>query len=157
LKTKKCTKCGETKSTVEFSPHKRTRDGLDSWCRNCKNVATKKYRIEHPHLQWATDTVHNHKKRGFKVHFTIAQLTAIAKVTKRCYICHRELDFSWGTKGKKIVKGSPTLDRINNETDVTLDNIAILCHRCNGAKHTMTMDEFIDYCKRVAYIFSERI
>ncbi len=37
---KTCRKCGEAKPIVDFPRHKRTRDGLSSWCRLCHYAAT---------------------------------------------------------------------------------------------------------------------
>jgi hypothetical protein len=34
---KVCTKCKIEKDTSEFTPHKTSKDGLQSWCRDCKN------------------------------------------------------------------------------------------------------------------------
>lgn len=39
--SKVCTKCGEEKSRSEFSPSKRTKDGLHSWCKGCKRAYMK--------------------------------------------------------------------------------------------------------------------
>lgn len=37
---KVCTRCGELKalSLKDFPPHNRTKDGFDSWCRNCRST-----------------------------------------------------------------------------------------------------------------------
>lgn len=36
METKTCTNCGETKPVTEFGADKRKRDGLTSWCKECK-------------------------------------------------------------------------------------------------------------------------
>jgi hypothetical protein len=38
MNTKICTKCKEEKSrdTINFPPHNKCKDGLDSWCRKCR-------------------------------------------------------------------------------------------------------------------------
>jgi hypothetical protein len=41
---KECRKCNETKEIIEFSKSKTTKDGLASWCRQCVNQATYKYK-----------------------------------------------------------------------------------------------------------------
>jgi len=41
---KRCTKCGETISLLDFGPDSRAIDGKQSSCRKCGNVARKKYR-----------------------------------------------------------------------------------------------------------------
>lgn len=37
METKKCTKCGEIKSFDLFKKRKSSKDGLDSWCKECSN------------------------------------------------------------------------------------------------------------------------
>jgi hypothetical protein len=40
---KRCTKCGRSKSSSEFSRHPKTKDGLQSWCKRCLGAATQAY------------------------------------------------------------------------------------------------------------------
>jgi hypothetical protein len=35
MPTKTCRKCGVEKDAAEFSPHDRSKDGLQSWCKAC--------------------------------------------------------------------------------------------------------------------------
>lgn len=35
---KQCTKCGQCKTLSCFSPSKRGRDGLQSWCKSCRSA-----------------------------------------------------------------------------------------------------------------------
>jgi hypothetical protein len=49
--TKRCTKCKETKDTVEFSKQKARKDGLHYWCKSCakeNHVAIRAHRIANP-------------------------------------------------------------------------------------------------------------
>lgn len=39
-----CAKCGETKSNDRFNKHARNRDGLQSWCKDCKNDSQRRLR-----------------------------------------------------------------------------------------------------------------
>jgi hypothetical protein len=48
MKTKKCSKCKQVLSIVDFSKNKSTKDGLQRWCRACRAVAAKYYRQAHP-------------------------------------------------------------------------------------------------------------
>jgi len=43
MKTKFCSKCGEEKNIDEFPVSKQTRDGVYSWCKDCKNNKIKEY------------------------------------------------------------------------------------------------------------------
>ena len=41
---KACRKCGETKEAPEFRANPRMRDGLSSWCAECHNAASRRWR-----------------------------------------------------------------------------------------------------------------
>jgi hypothetical protein len=45
---KRCRKCGEEKSASAFPRNRRLIDGLSSWCRECHNAATRRWRDENP-------------------------------------------------------------------------------------------------------------
>lgn len=46
VKTKVCTKCGETKPLTAFGNRKASRDGLQYWCRPCNNAASRTARMK---------------------------------------------------------------------------------------------------------------
>jgi 5-methylcytosine-specific restriction endonuclease McrA len=61
--------------------------------------------------------------------------------THICGICGCTLNWK---AGKKIpLPEGPTLDRINNEEIMTLENVQIICHACNRAKGKTPMDEYM--------------
>ena len=41
---KACRKCGEAKEPSEFRANRRMRDGLSSWCAECHNAASRRWR-----------------------------------------------------------------------------------------------------------------
>lgn len=41
-KTKKCAHCGQEKPVTEFYKDSHTKDGLQSWCKQCSNARSKK-------------------------------------------------------------------------------------------------------------------
>jgi len=47
MKSKICTKCGNEKLLDEFSLDKRRPNGKGSWCKECCNIPSKKYRQKH--------------------------------------------------------------------------------------------------------------
>jgi hypothetical protein len=49
---------------------------------------------------------------------------------------------------------SPSVDRLSNSDILTVNNIQIICRRCNTTKLDRTMEEFVDYCKMVAKKFN---
>ena len=46
IKSKRCSKCKEIKSTDEFSNNRRKKDGLCCWCKQCKNQYYQNHRTE---------------------------------------------------------------------------------------------------------------
>ena len=59
---KKCSKCGETKSTSEFSKCKARKDGLQYQCRECNKKSNLKFRTENPehHILWQKNNAKQH-------------------------------------------------------------------------------------------------
>lgn len=167
MKTKICSKCKEKKDISEFWKHKRSKDGLYCWCKKCWKEYGKKYyqknkeriskhsreyRKKHPVKHWCRTTIRQHKHKGFKVLFNFKDLIPIAKQTKYCSIC--DIKLKWGyDKGR--TNASPTLDRINNGKILTLNNIQIICYKCNATKRDRTMKEFIEYCNKVSKKFKK--
>lgn len=70
--------------------------------------------------------------------------------TDVCPICDVLLD--WSRKGKTNRK-SPTIDRINGDKTLRMDNILIICYMCNSTKQERTMTEFVTYCKKIVEKF----
>lgn len=96
-----------------------------------------------PMNTWATSTLATHRRRGFKVTLTLKELLDLARDKKSCPICSTKLDWTTGTKDRKIKSNSPTLDRKNNEDFLSKENAQIICHGCNAGKRTLTMEQFI--------------
>lgn len=104
---------------------------------------------------WALATLHNHRRR-FTVHLTTDELELLAKQTQTCDLCGTVLSYAQGTK-KHIQNDSPTLDRINNDTNLTRGNVWIICARCNMTKSDLGLQAFIAYCHKVAQKFEVQI
>lgn len=108
-----------------------------------------------PHRTWARKTLHGHKKRGNEIQVTIDQVYKLALNTTTCRYCDRILDFSQdGSKNHSPQPNSPSLDRITNENVLRMDNIQIICHKCNEIKNSMAHDKFIEYCNMIVNKFS---
>lgn len=46
MEEKKCKKCNEVKLLIEFGKHARRKDGIDTYCKKCKIVMSRKYQAE---------------------------------------------------------------------------------------------------------------
>jgi len=153
---KRCTKCGEfLEKDKYFSKDKRKRDGFRTSCNECNKKKRREWRINNKFLSWSYGVIYNHIARGFRVIITPKELEKIAEEMDTCHVCDISLDYTRG-KGVGVNRDhTPTLDRMNNGQRITIDNINILCHRCNRTKTDRTMKEFIKYCKMVADKFGD--
>jgi 5-methylcytosine-specific restriction endonuclease McrA len=104
-----------------------------------------------PYGAWQERSWKSHVRSGFDVRVEPSQLKELARNTTHCGICDCVLDWK-GDRSNSNDK-RPTLDRINNENLIAIDNIQIICRKCNRTKSDRTMSEFIDYCKSVTSRF----
>lgn len=147
---KYCSVCERTLPKTEFHKSLLQADGLESYCKSCHEVYKRRYRAKHPHYQWAYHTITTHVHRGCTVNFTTKELVVVAKQAVRCFYCGELLD--WSIKGK-LNPNSPTLDRGNNETKLTLDNTKIVCLSCNSGKLNQTYEQFVARCMNVVKLY----
>lgn len=179
MKTEKlCPKCKIVKPASEFYIIGKY---LSAYCKACTSIFSKEYhknnkneihkrkynhRInnidkyikseraihkdpKHIHRQWATYSIRHHKKRGFKMSMTIEELTKRAKTITYCPMCGIKLKWYYGN----LSSNSPTVDRIDSNNELTMDNTQIICHKCNMAKRDRTMKEFVEYCRTIVEKF----
>lgn len=149
---KKCTRCKIEKDKSEFYKNKNMSDGLNSWCKDC----VREYKREWQHKNkeylskqsviwarqqrqtergykkhWCSTTLSNHRSKGYNTIISTKELYDIIEHNVTCDLCGKSLE--WWPTGK-LSDASPTLDRIDNDINITSDNIQILCHQCNSGK-----------------------
>lgn len=141
-----CKICNKEKSESEFiTPI----NGKYYYCKECiKEKAMIRYKKD-PKRTWCITTLSNHKTSGYKIKITLDELYDYVQDKDYCLICGKELDWSYGDKGRCHKHNSPTLDRMNNESYITLDNIQILCRDCNVSKSDKTIEELLLWCEKV--------
>lgn len=164
-KVKICSSCREAKSLDAFEPNSRYADGYRGQCRCCRLLDGKNYyhknadaikaktmliQLMHPREYWVYSTVCGHKRRGCAILFNKHDLIKLAYATSICKVCGCELSWSREGKNGSPLNSSPTLDRTNQDKVLTMNNIQIICSRCNVTKNARSMNEFRDYCKLVA-------
>lgn len=157
----KCTRCGKVKQRKHFAVCGRAARGTQDWCKKCMAEYHAEYAQNNREKlrkdafdyynrtprAWAGMALRSHRKKGQIVNITTDELYNLALDKKTCPICGKVL--SWGGKNGRIRSHSPSLDRINNENELNLSNVWIICARCNAAKGGMTMKEFVEYCELV--------
>jgi hypothetical protein len=95
---------------------------------------------------WAVRTLINHRNKGYKMLITIDELCNYASLINNCE--YTGIELNWFSKGKCNFN-SPSLDRVDNEKEIRLDNIRIVSHRANTMKGNLTFKEYIQYCKHM--------
>lgn len=160
---KYCSHCKETKPKKEFAKDKQNKDGLQNLCKSCHKILSGKhyknnkkdydntrdtFRANYPARAWARSSVCNHRDCGFIINFSMDELYNLAEHTTHCRYCGTELLFTHKIRGVSK-HDSPTLDRIDNEKEMTINNIQIICRECNTTKGARTHDEFIKYCSMI--------
>ena len=154
-----CTKCKRVLSKSYFTVHRRCPDGLSYICKDC---AKKEARLSYDRIgkhteprktkesiifrirRWSKSTISNHRKKGHKVDIKLDELVNFVTNKKNCAYCDGLLKWEYGNGGS--ANNSPTLDRINNAQIITINNVQILCRRCNTAKLDRSHDDFVRYC-----------
>lgn len=74
------------------------------------------------------------EKRNLEFKITLDQAAGFKN--KKCNYC-----------GKAVKRIS--LDRVNNNRGYVIDNIVTCCEKCNRMKRNMTVNEFINQCKKI--------
>ena len=131
IKTKRvCTSCGKEKL-----PHHFNKGWLQ--CKSCQN----KYRNGH----WIRYSLKRHQNLGITI-LTTENEIILSKDVKNCYICGKKLSHSVnGRPGHR----SPTLDRMNNEKYMDINNTQIVCMDCNRMKRHRTLAEYLNYLNNI--------
>lgn len=184
--SKICSKCKIEKSITEFRKRTGRKSGYASWCKECSDKSIKLWRennkekvreynktqyktmsskekiklylkrdewgTKNRKRKWCLHTLSNHKRSGYNVIITTNELYNHIKDKEVCDICNKKLNWN----NTKLSHDSPTLDRKNNENDIILNNIMILCHRCNTSKGDRTIIEMKEWCKMVLKRFGDK-
>lgn len=116
---------------------------------NTTAISDKKYRLTHQYRYKAASTLKSHRAKGYIINVTVSEIEQLFVNTTHCQICGIELKFNT-TRPRS---NSPTLDRIDNQNELSIDNVWIICHRCNVSKHNRTMRGLYNWCKEIVEKF----
>jgi 5-methylcytosine-specific restriction endonuclease McrA len=103
--------------------------------------------MRYPFRTWANKVIQSHRQRGIPIEITRLELEVIATRNKICTYCGRTLKY--GIQNGPVIWhfDSASADRIDNTKSLSIENLQILCVRCNTAKSKMTETEFLEYIK----------
>jgi hypothetical protein len=92
---KQCTKCGKKFPATRkfFKEHKATKDGLDSWCRQCVNAASRAWRVANPDKTRAS-------RKAWKAKHPL--IVTWDGMIARCFNPHKIRYSSYGAKGVAV-------------------------------------------------------
>ena len=149
MKTKRCPKCGKSLSVKKFHNHKNRKDGLATWCKNCRSQYAKEYysknkeRYKRQKKEYYSKNKEriNQQTKEYHRRTKIGILSHYAGKPPKCACCgESHIEFlgidhinGKGTKHRREIAGGGGnfyywLKRNNYPT-----GYRVLCHNCNCA------------------------
>jgi 5-methylcytosine-specific restriction endonuclease McrA len=168
-KFKLCLGCNTVKPLSAFSPYNRKSSHKYAPCLDCSNAKSrlkyasnpkiskknaKKRRALNPLHVWSYRSYSSHKRK-YQIDFTLAWLESFALASPICAYCGATLDYN--PPHNSDYDHRATLDRLNNESILTISNVRIVCYRCNNAKGNRTLSEYLLHCDAVLTHLSDSI
>ena len=138
---KYCPACSSIKDENEFHRNRANKDGLSSYCIVCRKgkrnkaaeaAANKKWRRNNPKQVLVLAAASRAKRAG--IPFSIS--TEDFSIPESCPVLGLRL-----VAANKRHDGSPTLDRINNNSGYTKGNVVVISWRANRIKSDATLAE----------------
>lgn len=131
---KTCSKCKQVKYLTQYRKHKSCIYGVNSYCIDCHNkISLARYRSLHGRAHALYNSVlhrlkHDPAYKDRTIDFSIDDFLQWLPTTNYTAI------FNAWAKSRYQQRLSPTIDRINNKRDYTLDNIQVLTLSDNISK-----------------------
>lgn len=137
IKVKKCSKCKKELSSSNFYRNHGRPDGLNHYCKKCMIKSAILYSRTINPIKKAWKSLKQHSKNP-KKYLDISSSTFLTMLNKPCYYCERLRTEKDGM--------SYWIDRIDNTTGYTQNNILPCCPQCNRLR----MDNYTVEETRVA-------
>ena len=136
---KKCTACGNTKSTIALGIDRRGKDNFHIYCKICRRVRDKNR--EHTLNRRFSNYKAQAKKCNRIFNIDIYEFKGITD--KQCKYCggHSDSDHDEQFCG---------IDRVDSNKGYAKNNIVPCCYTCNIMKASLTCDEFVNHIKKIA-------
>ncbi|MDE2100487.1 MAG: hypothetical protein KGL39_24800 [Patescibacteria group bacterium] len=154
---KTCPKCGQEKnSDADFSPNRRTVDGLQCWCKTCRSAANREFyardvsKSRKRNRDWRRDHLENYlfgnakaraRTKGLSFDIELSDII----IPDRCPYLGLLLKPNSGV----LKDNSPSLDRIDPTKGYIKGNVEVISCRANTIKNSGTADEHLLIGKRM--------
>lgn len=158
---KQCSSCKKLLDNSSFYNDKSTPSGLSSACKSCNKNIMKNFRKNNPdivikrrekykeslgpYLYWARSSINHHKRQNSEICFSAEDLAEFSKNKISCPWCKIEL--SWGSN--TLMNSTPSLENLNLKKVLQLDDIEIVCFKCNTSKSDRTLSDYIEYIEKI--------
>lgn len=138
LGTKRCSKCGETKSLILFAKQTSSLTGLSSHCKACKVIGATQW-VKTNRLRHAVNLARRRARlEGLPFSIKYGDLV----VPTACPVLGIPLSFGSDTH----IDFSPSLDRINPSLGYVKDNVRVISFRANKCKNNLSLIELYLFC-----------
>jgi len=126
------------------------------------SVYSKDYHEIHPQYHkkynnsikaWVVRSFCGHKKRGFVVDISVNDLIERAENTNECPRCGVKFDWKNGRHLKNWQM--PCIACLTHNQTLTLENIEIICKKCNTQQNNDSLEEFFSYCRQFINLYKE--
>ena len=141
---KTCVSCKIKKTPDKFSKDAQNKDGLNTYCRECRSRIKMVWEKDNPQKVLLFHSKTRAKKKGLPFTLEVEDIV----IPEKCPILGIKLKRGKGIGG--AVASSPSLDRIIPEKGYTKGNVQVISHRANQIKSDATADELMavaKYCK----------
>ena len=108
---------------------------------------------KHANQRKPFEAVYGGLKRGAKhrgIRCSLSYRQYLNFTNKNCFYCDEEIPWNPYNKHGQNNPGY-FLDRMNPKKGYTKNNCVSCCTKCNMAKRSLTSNEFISMCKKIAY------
>lgn len=153
--TKICTGCDEEKSHTQFNKDRYSKDGLQTYCKQCKKIRQKDYlNTFDGYIKYIYgDLKSNAKKRNIKVEITEIDIVDMYKRQGgKCALTNFDMTYIKNTIGDGRDERNLyniSVDRFDSSGDYTIDNIQLVCSGINTMKWDLSTGDFIVLCEQI--------
>lgn len=145
---KVCSKCSVDKPFGDYPIHKKTYDGFDSWCKECRRNYLHEYNQSlDAFFRKKLDTIRDDRRKIFS-DLTIEQLVNLwNKQEGKCAISGVEMSHQRVKRQHNMTNCS--VDRIDSSKEYTINNVQLVCWTVNRMKGETSLEELLKWCKQI--------